>query len=73
MRKFLFLLTLTMTCQSVEKGNSYIRGVLSMIYRCENEEVVCYLAEKSNGSSIFCNFKSDNVKKSQNEDRKDDK
>ncbi len=72
MRKFLFLLALTMTCQNVEKGNSYIRGVWSSIYRCENEEVVCYIAEQSNGSGISCKFKSDNVKKSQNEDRKDE-
>lgn len=50
MKKFLFLLTLTMSCQTIKDTFS------NSIMRCENNEVVCYAKEASE-SSLFCKFK----------------
>lgn len=48
---FMFLLGLTFTCTQVY-GNS----VTGKIYRCENDEVVCY--KTSNDQTLQCKFKS---------------
>lgn len=55
MRKFLFLLALTMSCERVTN----IRW--GQITRCENDEVVCYIAPVKGG--MFCKFKGEDLYK----------
>lgn len=54
MRKFLLLLTLSMICKEVLSGFTFI-------YRCENDEIICYIYDKMNKGDIFCKFKNSNV------------
>lgn len=63
MKKILFLLVLTMTCQKVYDG-----GTLGYdYYRCENDEVICYTTNQNYGRPLTCKFKADFVKNSQNQ------
>lgn len=49
---FCLIIGLTMTCEIVRKGDisSY------SIFRCENEEVVCYVG-RGDTNPLFCKFK----------------
>ena len=51
MKRFLFLMVLSMACKEVVGS---IR--LPHIWRCENEEVVCY-TRRLEQSGIYCKFK----------------
>lgn len=54
MRKFLLLLTLSMICKEVLSGFMFM-------YRCENDEIICYIYDKMDKGDIFCKFKNSNV------------
>ena len=48
------MLVATMTCEIIDtKGNS----PWSDIYRCENDEVVCYITSGDKEGGISCKFK----------------
>ena len=52
MKKYLIVLALTMTCTEVFENNFQ----KPTIYRCENEEVICY-TKHYHESGIYCHFK----------------
>lgn len=47
MKKILFLIAFTMTCKEVTEG------WVPAIYRCENDEVVCYV-KPGRDAGLFC-------------------
>ena len=51
MKKILFLFVLAMTCEKVPGGLT-----LPNIWRCENDEVICYTRHLEN-AGIYCKFK----------------
>lgn len=52
-KNIFLLLALSFVCK--EQIISTFYGL--SLYRCENEEVICYIANGAKKSGIFCNFK----------------
>lgn len=51
-KKFMFLLAFTMVCEKViPAGFSF-----NSVYRCENEEVICYVGQ-GYSANPYCKFK----------------
>jgi hypothetical protein len=53
-KKYLLVLALTMTCTKVVSGSL----MTPTIYRCENEEVICY-TKHEHRSGLYCHFKNE--------------
>ena len=52
MKKIILLLMLSMTCEKVETPRFYPN-----LFRCENDEVVCYIFDAYREGGLSCNFK----------------
>lgn len=50
--KFLFILGLAFVCENI-----HVKGFFGGFYRCENDEVVCYVYSGRYDGGISCKFK----------------
>lgn len=48
------MLVATMTCKIIDKTGN---GPWASIYRCENDEVICYITSGAKQGGISCKFK----------------
>lgn len=48
------MLVATMTCEIIDTKGGYL---LSSVYRCENDEVICYIISGIKKGGISCKFK----------------
>lgn len=61
MKKIIFVLAITFatTCYAQPQSAYYLKceKVESVIVRCENQEVICYISRTSYGLASSCKFK----------------